>query len=413
MPLAKIKKRNGEIVDFDRSRIEVAIKKAFDEIQAAYEPALLISIVDNVVGELSEKFFDKQLTVEDVQDVVEHMIVHKGFFRVARAYIIYRYEHTKIREKKKEEIVEKIEEGTLFVTKKNGSKERFDLEKIKKTLSRHTQGIENDIDSEMIIKQCQREVYDGITTEDVTRTLIMTMRSLIERDPAYSKITARLLLAKVYKDVFGADTDYSHLKEVTARVFIKHIESAVHHGLLDARMREFDLAKIASCFILENDDLFEYMGLEILVSRYLMEDPETKKTIETPQMFWMRIAMGTAIGERTEDRERVAREFYDVLSHFYYTPGGRTLFAAGTKKAQLSNCFLNVVPDSLEGIFKTHADNAQYLKWSGGTGTSWTPVRATGAAIEGTGVNSQGLIPFLKIANDVNVSINRLSLIHI
>jgi ribonucleoside-diphosphate reductase alpha chain len=138
-----------------------------------------------------------------------------------------------------------------------------------------------------------------------------------------------------------------------------------------------------------------------------MEDVETKKPLETPQMFWMRIAMGTAMNEKEEDRDRVVADFYDILSNFYYTPGGRTLFQAGAKKAQLANCFLNTVPDSLDSIFKSLSDNAQYLKWSGGTGTDWTPLRATGAPIRGTGVNSQGIIPFLKIANDVNVAINR------
>src|SRR5262249_28229851 len=151
----------------------------------------------------------------------------------------------------------------------------------------------------------------------------------------------------------------------------------------------------------------EYMGLEILISRYMMEDPAAKKPLETPQMFWMRIAMGLSLNESPETKMQTVLEFYDVLSNFLYTPGGRTLFQAGAPKAQLSNCFLNVVPDSLDGIFKSFADNSQYLKWSGGTGTAWSKVRATGSYIKGTGVGSQGIVPFLKIANDVNIAINR------
>ncbi|QQS21065.1 MAG: ribonucleoside-diphosphate reductase subunit alpha [Candidatus Moraniibacteriota bacterium] len=342
-----------------------------------------------------------------MQDFVEKELMASGLFDVAKAYIIYRYEHAKIREEKKKEIARKIEEHELSVTKRSGKREVFSIDKIRRTLGYHVLGIESDIDIDAILKQCRLEVYDGITTREVARVVTMITRSMIERDPAYSKLAARLLLDRLYRDVLGADITKETFAERHREVFKRNIMWGVREGVFDPRMLAFDLEALSGIFSLENDALFEYMGLEILSSRYLLEDPHTKMPLETPQMLWMRIAMGTALPEPKEIRDRVAKDFYWVLSSFLYTPGGRTLFQAGMIKAQLSNCFLNVVPDSLDLIFKTYSDNAQLLKWSGGTGTSWTPVRATGSFIKGTGVGSQGVVPFLKIANDVNVSINR------
>lgn len=407
MTIKKIRKRNAEIVEFDASKIHLAIEKAFAAVRGGIEEDKLNKITEEVISEIETRFTESVPSVEVVQDIVENAIMHAGYHDVGKAYILYRYEHAKKREKKKEEVVQKIAESLLYVTKSSGKKEPFDDKKIIKLLSYHMKGIEEDVDIDLIVKQLEFEVYDGIKTYEVNRALIMVVRSMIERDPAYSKVAAGLLLDKLYKDVFGSRFDYADLKKEHKKAFVKNITESVKEGLLDERMLEFDLEKLADSFELENDRLFEYMGLEILSSRYFIENPKTKKSIETPQMFWMRIAMGTSLIEKKADRERVAAEFYEVLSKFYYTPGGRTLFQAGALKAQLSNCFLNVVPDSLDAIFKTYSDNAQYLKWSGGTGTSWTPLRATGAHIKGTGVWSQGVIPFLKIANDVNMAINR------
>ena len=395
------------MVDFDREKISLAIEKAFIAVRGGIDKVKLKEITDSAVILIDNKFTEAIPPVEAIQDAVETNIMENGFHDVAKAYIVYRYQHSKIREEKKKETIKKIAENVLMVVKRSGVKELFSTEKIVKTLSRYTKGLEKDVDVNEIARQCQAEVYDGITTIEVTRALIMVVRSNIERDPAYSKVASGLLLDKLYKDVFGAGFDYAKLPELHSKVFIKNIKDAVANGYLDARMLDFDLDKLSKSLKLDNDSLFEYMGLEILSSRYFIENPNTKTSIETPQMFWMRIGMGTALLEDAAKRNDVALQFYEVLSGFYYTPGGRTLFQAGAKKAQLSNCFLNVVPDSLDAIFKTFSDNAQYLKWSGGTGTSWTPLRATGAYIKGTAVSSQGIIPFLKIASDVNMAINR------
>lgn len=405
--ISKIKKRNGDVVDFDPAKIERAIRSAFVEVKGKSDDMLTATISASVAAKLDREFPKSVPSVEHVQDFVEKELMAAGLFDVAKAYIIYRYEHAKIREERKQEIVRKIEEHELSVTKRSGKKETFSIEKIRRMLQYHLSDIEQDVDLEAVLKQCRLEVYDGISTKEVARVVTMIVRSMIERDPAYSKLASRLLLDRLYREVLGSDITKETLLERHVNVFRRNILWGVKRGILDPRMLTFDLDRLAGLFQLENDDLFEYMGLEILSSRYLLENHETKLPMETPQMFWMRVAMGTAIVESDENRDRVAEDFYWVLSSFFYTPGGRTLFQAGMTKAQLSNCFLSVVPDSLDLIFKTYADTAQLLKWSGGTGVSWTPVRATGAFILGTGVGSQGVVPFLKIANDVNVSINR------
>lgn len=383
------------------------MRNAFNASQVAISDDKLREMTGLVVREIEQAFPEQIPSVERIQDGVELVIMREGFHETAKAYIVYRYLHTKIREEKKQEVFQKAEERALTILTRSGKPETFDEEKVRATLRQFISGYEDSIDIPTILTQLKYELYENITTADIARALIMVVRSMIERDPAYSKVAARLLLNKMYQEVFGPAFDLAKLKEEHARVFVKNIQYAVREGLLDKRMLDFDLEALARKMNLENDHLFEYMGLEILSSRYCMEDPKTKKLFETPQMFWMRIAMGTALLEKKEERERITLDFYDVLSNFYYTPGGRTLFQAGAVKAQLSNCFLNVVPDSLDSIFKGFSDNAQYLKWSGGTGTSWTPVRATGSYIKGTGVGSQGVVPFLKIANDINIAINR------
>ncbi|MCK9344902.1 MAG: ribonucleoside-diphosphate reductase subunit alpha [Candidatus Pacebacteria bacterium] len=403
----QVQKRNGTIVEFSPEKITTAISKAFSACNTPITEEKLSEMTAAVLMAVKDGGYGQIPSVEKIQDVVELVIMNEGFHEVAKAYIIYRYEHEKIREKKQEEVIEKIEDKKLSITKRSGKTEHYSEKKIEKTLARVTSGYEKAIDVDSILTQLKLNVYEGITTTEITRAIIQVMRSMIELDPAYSKVAARLLLQKLYRDVFGTNFEPKDILSAHAKSFPENIKRAVADGLLDARMLEFDLDNLVTKFELENDELFEYMGLEILASRYFQEDPKTKKPIETPQMFWMRIAMGTALNEKPEDRTRVALEFYEVLSRFLYTPGGRTLFQAGAKKAQLANCFLNVVPDSLDAIFKTFGDNAQYLKWSGGTGTSWTPLRATGGFISGTGVGSQGVVPFLKIANDINIAINR------
>lgn len=407
MPMLEIKKRNGNIVPFDAEKITAAMAKAFIGSNQPLPKDTLLDITKDIVRSLEDKFPEQVPSVEHVQDFVELALMKAGFHDVAKNYIVYRYEHTKIRTEKKQEFLEKIETKGFTVKTRSGTQEPFSEKKVREALAKFTKGYESIVDTDLVLTQLKHDLYEGITTDEIARSLILVMRSMIERDPAYSKIAARMLLQKIYTDVFGRGYDTAKLKEEHSKIFARNIKDAVERKLLDPRMLDFDLAKLGGALKLENDELFEYMGLEILVSRYCLEDTDAKKPFETPQMFWMRIAMGLSLNESEKTKLKTTLEFYDVLSNFYYTPGGRTLFQAGAIKAQLSNCFLNVVPDSLDGIFKSFSDNAQYLKWSGGTGTAWSKVRSTGSFIKGTGVGSQGVVPFLKIANDINIAINR------
>ncbi len=406
MAILKIKKRNSAIVDFQPEKITRAMYMAFMDVRGTVDEEKLKEMTDGVLRTIEVNFSFATPSVEDVQDAVEKELMKAGYFDIAKNYIIYRYEHAKEREEKKREILEKLEENSLFVSKRSGIRERFSPDKLRKTLAYYIHGYENDIDVEGVLAQVQTEIYEDMKTEEISRALIMVLRSLIERDPGYSVVAARLLLSRIYKEVIGADViDFSKLETQHRDAFAASIRKAVSLQRLDPRMLEFNLTEVASKMVLDRDNKFVYLGLQTIYDRYLMRDSDTKRLLETPQMFWMRVAMGTALNE--QDKVAWTDQFYRIMSEFLYTPSTPTLFHAGTMKPQLSSCYLNTVPDSLDGIFKSYADNAQLSKWSGGIGTDWTNIRGTGSFIKGTGVESQGVIPFLKIANDVTVAINR------
>lgn len=405
----KIKKRNGEIVDFNPEKIIVAIKKAFAATLGEAHDSEATAITKIIVDTIDAKFGNTALlpSVEEIQDLVENALMDRGFFTVAKAYIIYRYEHEKIRREEKEKIVEKIIENELYITKRDSSRERFSESKLTRTLLRAAEGYDRAIDVPSIISKVRQEMYDGIKTKEIHEVLVMVVRSFIERDPAHSTVAARLLLQSIYHEVMG-EVDYLKLEEAHRNGFMAAIKRGVAIGQFDPRMMEFDLNKLAEALQVERDLDFKYLGLQTLQTNYLSKEHGTRKILETPQMFWMRIAMGCALAEKTaEERERHAIEFYEVMSAMFYTPSSPTLYHSGLTKPQLSSCFLATVPDNLHQIFAEYSDGAQLLKYAGGLGTDWTPVRATGSLVKTTGVESQGVIPFLKIANDVTISINR------
>ncbi len=405
----KVKKRNSEIVDFSPSKITIAVQKAFAATLGESHDAEAADITRAVADAIDQKFSNTAFIpeVEDVQDLVETALMERGYFDVAKSYIIYRYEHEKIRAEKKAEVAEKIIENALFITKRDGSREHFSESKLARTLLRAAEGFDRVIDTPAIISKVRQEMHDGIKTKDIHEVLIMVTRSFIERDPAHSFVAARLLLQSIYRDVMG-EVDYEKIETFYRQKFIESINHGVSIGQYDPRMLDFDLPRLAEALVVERDRDFKYLGLQTLHANYLSREHGTRKHIETPQMFWMRIAMGCALNEKSpEERNAQAVEFYEIMASMYYTPSSPTLYHAGLMRPQLSSCFLSTVPDDLHAIFKEYSDNAQLLKYAGGTGTDWTPVRATGSLIKGTGVESQGVIPFLKIANDVTISINR------
>ncbi len=409
-PLQKIKKRNGQIVDFYPQNITVAVQKAFAATVGDSHDQQAQEITRVVVETLAAKFGNTAIipSVEDVQDLVEMALMQRGYYNVAKAYIIYRYEHTKLREEKRQEIAEKISENQLLITKRDGSQENFSETKLGRTLARATEGFERIVDQAAVIARVRQEMYEGIKTKEIHDVLIMVTRSMIERDPAHSYVAARLLLEYMYREVVGEVEDYSKLEEEHRKAFARSINRGVEIGWFDPRMLEFNLDTMAEAIDLKRDRDFKYLGLQTLQSNYLSKDQKnSRKLLETPQIFWMRVAMGCALNEKPEDRERIAIEFYEIMSGMYYMPSSPTLYHAGTTIPQLSSCFLSTVPDDLHYIFDEYKDAAQLLKFAGGTGTDWTPVRALGSLIKKIGVESQGVVPFLKIANDVTISINR------
>ena len=405
----KIKKRNGEIADFHPQKITVAVEKAFAAVLGDSHEGDALDITRVVADSIDSKFGNTAFipTVEDIQDLVETALMERGYFNVAKSYIIYRYEHSKVREDYKAKIAEKITENLLVIEKRDGRKANFSESKLTRTLLRAALGQERYIDVPEIIARVRAELYEGIKTKDIHDVLIMVVRSLIERDPAHSLVASRLLLQAMYRDVMGR-IDYGDLEEAHKLSFAESIRRGVSIGQYDPRMLEFDLQALSEALQIERDRDFKYLGLQTLEKNYLSREHGTRRLLETPQMFWMRVAMGVALAEKTpEERGRHAIEFYEAMSSLYYTPSSPTLYHAGLMRPQLSSCFLSTVPDDLQAIFKEYANSAQLLKYAGGVGTDWTHIRATGSLIKTTGVESQGVIPFLKIANDVTISINR------
>lgn len=404
--LVKIKKRDGQTTSFDSQKISLAIEKSFMAVRGSSDPAVVANITEKVVVALEKIFSTGSPAVENVQDLVEKELMENGFYDVAKAYILYRYEHTKERAEKKQRVLEKLDKNELVVLKRSGKKEVYSMEKLRRSLGFAIRGLENSVDAETILNQCRSELHEGITTKEIARALIMTARAMIEQDPAYAKVASRLLLSSNYEQVIGRDKiNYEKLAEQYRGAFVLNLKRGVDLGRLDPRLLAFDLEAISRALVIERDDLFVYMGLQTLADRYFLADHNTGEALETPQAFWMRIAMGAALDEKNKFEQTI--NFYEIMSKMLYTPSTPTLFHSGTPKPQLSSCYLNTVTDSLDNIFKTYGDNAQLSKWSGGIGTDWTNLRGTGAFIKGTGVESQGVIPFLKIANDVTVAINR------
>lgn len=423
MKIQNIKKRNGEVVPFVISKIQLAIEKAFLATTKDTHSDLSKHISEMVAAELALMSMNRDNLeseyvpqVERVQDIVEQNIMKAGFFDVAKEYIIYRYEHNKIRTEKKIKNAELAEEGGIRILSSTGKKEIFDIKIIDDLIDYLSNNFIEEIGKEKyqeykeeILGHIKLEVFDGMSSKDLLKNVIMNMRVMIEMEPVFSKIAAKLILHNLYKEVLGREVslEKANLDQAIKTHFPKYIRERLALNKFDPRMGEYDLEDLAQYLYNDRDNLFEYMGMEVLISRYFISDINTGKEIETPQMFWMRIAMGIAINEPKQKRQQMAKDFYDSMSQFYYTPGGRTLYQSGVSSPQLSNCFINEVTDDLVEIFRMYGDNAQLLKWSGGVGTSWSKVRATGALVKSVEITSQGVIPYLKISNDINVCIMR------
>jgi ribonucleoside-diphosphate reductase alpha chain len=291
-----------------------------------------------------------------------------------------------------------------LIKKRNGTTQFFDESKVKKSIARAALGFEKEVSVDLILQELHRTIYDGILSKDFSKALIYAATPFIELDPAYNYVAARLFLQHIYKEVIGKVVSASSLDHLYRQAFVDGIQKAVTFELLDKKVIDrYDLAALANALYPERDNLFQYIGVQTLYERYFLKHEGA--VIELPQAFWMRVAMGLAV--REENPTAKAIEFYQVMSQQYFIPSTPTLFHAATIHPQLSSCYLTYVDDDLDHIFKCLKDNANMSKWSGGVANSWTQLRGTGSLIKSIKMSSQGIVPFLKLANDVVAAIYR------
>lgn len=418
----RITRRDGTLARFNPMKIASAIEKAFRaslSIEGPTPEGVVNSVnllTNKVVGQVVVLVKEgRSLDVDQVQDLIEQQLMAEGYYAVAKDIILYRAmrkvarargEEPQEEVKAKEESVEEpIAEGRVFaVTLGDGSTATLSEREVRQRVERACSGFESLVCAEDIVQQSLNNFYDGIRIHEVDISNIMAAKARIEMEPAYTYVAAHLLLDVVYREAMGIESTDPKLKSKHQRYFRKYLERGVELERLNPELLTFDIDKLAKAIDLDRDCKLTYLGLQTLYDRYFIHEKGTR--LETPQIFWMRVAMGLALREGEQKEER-AIEFYNVLSRFLYVSATPTLFNSGTTHAQLSSCYLLTVQDDLSSIFKTYADNAQLSKWAGGLGDDWTSVRATGAPIKGTNGMSQGVIPFLKIANDTAVAVNQ------
>ena len=398
----KVTKRDGRIVEFEPTKIMSVVEKAFDSTQTPSTEKLLISITNAVTKELSETFKDEVPHIESIQDEVEKQIADAGFFEVSRAYIIYRQHQTKLREQK-----EKAASGMkVNIVKRNGEQTVFDFNVLESYVRNIFDGLLDKIEMYDVLEDVRRGIFDGITTDQINESIIFATRARIEKDPAFSYISARLVMNGLYKKVLGKDEFEEGFEKTYRSKFEENIKLGVAAKRLDAEMLNYDFKVLSEALVIERDKDFTYLGAQTLIDKYYVRD-EDQNILEVAQYFWMRVAMGLALYEKKKERETKAIEFYNLFSKKLYVSSTPTLLHAGHIHAQMSSCYLTTVEDNLNHIFKSYNDQAHLAKWSGGLGMDWTNVRATGALIKSINVPSQGVIPFLKICDTTTASINR------
>lgn len=403
-----VKKRDGTIVEFKPEKIAEAIRKAVLATRGNTASVDINALTEHVLNGIEVQYAGyKTPDVEGIQNMVERTLMEFGLYDVSKAYILYRERHREIREQKQKEIIRDIESGKISVTKRDGSKEVFSPSKLRAYIARACRGFEGVVDIDGLVRQCELGIFEGIKTSELSKLAIMSSKALIEQDPtAYEAITTRLFLSSLYKEALMAGFS-KDIREAYSKSFAASIKKGVEQGFLTKEMLNFDLEKLSRVLIFDRDLLMNSRGIQTLYDRYFIKDKVSGLPTETPQFFWMRVAMGLCINEKESEKESRAMQFYEVLSSMRFVSSTPTLFHSGTMRPQLSSCYLTTVEDDLSHIFKSIGDNAQLSKWSGGLGNDWTNIRATGSLIKSTNVESQGVIPFLKIANDTTVAINR------
>ena len=418
----RVIKRNGAVVAYDDDKIQIALTKAFLAVEGgtAAASSRIRDLVAQLTAQVSSAFKRRlpsggTIHIEDIQDQVELALMRSGEHKVARDYVLYREEHARIRAAKTAPPAQEAAPSAIHVTAADGSRVPLDMTRLRMVVEQACRGLA-DVDAERIIGAALANMYDGIEAKDVKTGLLMTARALVEEEPSYTYVSARLLLdtlrseALTFLGVQAASTlggvaqaTQDDMAALYAPALAAFVERGVQLELLAPELLRFDLDRLGRALHPERDEMFTYLGLQTLYDRYFIHKNDVR--FELPQVFFMRVAMGLAIQE--DEPEQRAIEFYNLLSSFDYMSSTPTLFNAGTMRSQLSSCFLTTVADDLDGIYSAIHDNALLSKWAGGLGNDWTPVRALGAYIKGTNGKSQGVVPFLKVVNDTAVAVNQ------
>nr|WP_223248239.1 ribonucleoside-diphosphate reductase subunit alpha [Sulfurirhabdus autotrophica] len=400
-------RRNGSVVGFEPSKVAIAVTKAFLAVNGGQAAAsarvreLVESLTESVVNALVRRQPNGgTFHIEDIQDQVELSLMRSGEHDVARAYVLYREKRTQERAQTK--AANKVPDHGLNVTE-NGTVRPLDTARLYALIEEACADLGEAVSAKPVMDATLRDLYEGVPMEEVHKSTILAARSLIENDPAYSQVTARLLLNTIRTEVLGEEATQADMVTRYAEYFPGYIKQGIEAELLDDRLAQYDMKRLGTAMDASRDFQFGYLGLQTLYDRYFLHIEDRR--IELPQAFFMRVAMGLSLNEI--DRESRAIEFYNVLSSFDFMSSTPTLFNAGTRRSQLSSCYLTTVPDDLDGIYEAIKENALLSKFAGGLGNDWTNVRALGSRIKGTNGKSQGVVPFLKVVNDTAVAVNQ------
>ena len=412
----RVIRRNGKVTSFDGGKIKVAITKAFLAVEGNHAAAsnrvhsLVDQIGDEIVSAVTRRMpSGGAMHIEDIQDHVELSLMRAGEHKVARSYVLYREERKKERALSLEsQTAPELSSSALQVTMADGTKKPLDTERLQKIL-KEACGQVSGTDPEALMEETKRALFDGVAEADVSNAATMAARTFIEREPNYTYVAARVLLDSLRQEALtfvGGNREEATQEEMSEQYpsyFESYIKKAISLELVDSRLGNYDLKKIGKALRPERDFNFNYLGLQTLYDRYFIQSEDVR--FELPQAFFMRVAMGLAINEI--ETEKWTIEFYNLLSSFDFMSSTPTLFNSGTLRPQLSSCYLTSIPDDLDGIFGAIKDDALLSKFAGGLGNDWTSVRGMGAHIKGTNGKSQGVVPFLKVANDTAVAVNQ------
>ena len=410
----RVIKRNGSVVPYDQEKIAIAITKAFLAVEggAAAASTRIHKKVNELANAVTVTFSRRMpsggtLHIEEIQDQVELELMRSEERTVARSYVLYREERTKVRKEIETEEGEKQEGTGIKVILDDGTESNLDVQRLNTIVTEACEGLQ-EVSIEEIIEESKKNLYNGVSMSDIRSSLVMTARTLVEKEPNYTFVTARILLDNLRTEALSFlnmrnEATQAEMESLYPEVLETFIKKGIENEILNPELQNMDIKRLGKALRPERDKSFTYLGLQTLYDRYFIHKNGVR--YELPQVFFMRVAMGLSMNE--EKREERAIEFYNLLSKFDYMSSTPTLFNSGTVHPQLSSCYLTTVPDDLHGIYGAIQDNAMLSKWAGGLGNDWTPVRGLGSHIKGTNGKSQGVVPFLKVVNDTAVAVNQ------